>query len=69
MEVLSALGSNSAIAAALATSTALTGSWRRIAADLDRVEGLQAGEVRDTAARHLRPDNCFKGYVLPSASS
>jgi len=44
---------------------ALTGDWRNVLADLQRIESLTEGEVRDAAARWLRPDNCFKGYVLP----
>jgi predicted Zn-dependent peptidase len=65
-ELLDALSSNSAIAAAFASYTSLTGDWRNVLADLRRIEGLEAGEVRDAAARHLRPDNVFKGYVLPA---
>lgn len=42
----------------------LTGDWRNVLSDLQRIEGLQAGEVRDAAARWLAPGNCFKGFVL-----
>lgn len=44
----------------------LTGDWRNVLGDLRRIEALEAGEVRDAAARHLRPDNCFSGFVLPA---
>lgn len=65
-ELLGALGSNSAVAGALASYQVLTGDWRSVLGDLERIEGLRAGEVRDAAARWLRPDNRFTGYVLPS---
>ena len=67
MELLGALGSNSAVAGALASYAALTGDWRNVLADLERIEALAPGDVRDAAARWLRPDNCFTGYVIPSA--
>ena len=44
---------------------ALTGDWRSVLTDLQRIEGLAPGEVRDACQRWLRPDNCFKGFVLP----
>lgn len=48
-----------------ACTQVLTGNWRSVLGDLDRVEGLRPGEVRDAAARWLTPDNRFRGYVLP----
>lgn len=44
---------------------ALTGDWRSVLTDLQRIEGLAPGEVREACQRWLRPDNCFKGFVLP----
>ncbi|KAL4448231.1 hypothetical protein ABPG75_005450 [Micractinium tetrahymenae] len=66
VELLGALGSNSAVAAALASYQALTGDWRNVLGDLQSIEDLSAAEARDAAARWLRPDNVFKGYVLPA---
>ncbi|PRW45164.1 peptidase M16 [Chlorella sorokiniana] len=65
IELLDALGSNTALAGALATYQALSGDWRAVLTDLQRIEALQPGEVRDACQRWLRPDNCFRGYVLP----
>ena len=45
----------------------LRGDWRGVLADLQRIESLAPADVRDAAARHLRPDNCFRGYILPQA--
>lgn len=44
----------------------LTGDWRNVLGDLERIESVQPGEVRDAAGRWLRPDNRFTGYVLPA---
>lgn len=43
---------------------ALTGDWRNVLADLQSIEDLSQAEARDAAARWLRPDNLFRGYVL-----
>lgn len=45
---------------------ALTGDWRNVLADLQSIEDLSSAEARDVAARWLRPDNLFRGYVLPA---
>ncbi|KAL4423363.1 hypothetical protein ABPG77_004294 [Micractinium sp. CCAP 211/92] len=66
VELLGALGSNSAVAAAMASYQALTGDWRNVLADLQSIEDLSSAEARDVAARWLRPDNLFRGYVLPA---
>lgn len=66
MELLDALGSNGAVAGALASYDRLTGDWRNVLGDLQRIESIEAGEVRDAAARWLRPDNRFRGYVVPT---
>lgn len=65
MELLDALSNNSAIASALSSYQVLTGDCRNVLTDLRRIELLTGAEVREAAARHLRPDNCFKGTVLP----
>ncbi|PSC70837.1 peptidase M16 [Micractinium conductrix] len=64
VELLGALGSNSATAAALASYQVLTGDWANVLRDLRRIEGLGGGEVRDAAARWLQPSNVFKGFIL-----
>lgn len=45
---------------------ALTGDWHNVLADLQSIEDLGRAEARDAAGRWLRPDNVFKGYVLPA---
>ena len=64
-QLLDALSGHSSMAAALASYQALTGDWRGVVDDLERIESLTPGGVRDVAARYLVPSNSFRAYVLP----
>ncbi len=63
--LLGAVQSNSAMASALCSYHALTGSWRGILDELAIVDDLSIGEVRDAAAAVFNSDNRFEGYMLP----
>lgn len=65
MSLLEALQSNGALASALASYHRLTGDWRGIAAEAERIEGMAPEEVQEVVARYLIPGNCYKGTVLP----
>lgn len=63
MGLLEVLQANSALAGALASYKVLSGDWREICNDLERLETLTASEVAATAQRYLQPENSFVGYV------
>ena len=63
MGLLEVFQTNSALAGALASYQVLSGDWREIINDLEKVESLNASQIAATARKYLRPDNSFVGYV------
>lgn len=59
--------SNKAMASALCSYSATTGSWRGLLVELATVEALTPQAVGDVAQQLFREDNCFRGYMLPQA--
>lgn len=43
----------------------LSGDWRQVLRDLQRIEEMQAQHVQEAAARLFCPQNLYRGYVLP----
>ena len=65
VQLLSALGSNAGLAAALGSYQGLLGSWRGLAEDLGKIEEMKRGDVMRVVEKYLVTDNCFRGYVAP----
>ena len=63
MGLVDVFQNNSGLAAALASYQVLTGGWKEICSDLERVDGLREEDVAAVASRYLTPENSFVGYV------
>ena len=64
MGVLEVLQSNSGLASTLASYQVLTGDWRNVSAELERIEALTPAAVAAAVQPYLAPDNSCVGYVL-----
>ncbi|KAK9829270.1 hypothetical protein WJX72_004899 [[Myrmecia] bisecta] len=69
LTLINSIQSNASMASLLTTYHALTGSWRNVLVDMALVESLTPDDIRATAGRVFREDNCFTGYVLPAVRS
>lgn len=65
VQLLSALGSNAGLAAALGSYQGLLGSWKGLAEDLGKIEEMKREDVMRVVEKYLVSDNCFRGYVAP----
>ena len=61
--LLETMGNNRALASLLARYTALTGDWRTLITQFDRLDRVTEKDIRETAERIFDEDRCVVGYV------
>lgn len=61
--LLETMGNNRALASLLARYTALTGDWKTLITQFDRLDRVSEQEIRETAERIFDEDRCVVGYV------